>query len=115
MNVNDIFYPGLIICGLLIVGGLVIFATTSWLFKVTDGRLRRCPNCERKGAGYITHTDTIESNSHMDFKGRTAVRVTNEAFEDHYECEHCGHTWMIPFSRTTREKRKSQRTQQTSH
>lgn len=109
MNPNDIIYPVAIICVFGSAVLLVGMATTSWFMRVTDGRLRQCPNCHRKGAGYIVQTDSIESNSHMDFQGRTPLRITHEAFEDHYECEHCGHTWVVPFQRTTQEKRKSPR------
>ena len=108
MNASDIIYPALIICGFAAVAILVVMTATGWLFRVTDGRLRRCPNCKRKGSGYITKTDTVESKSHMDFSGRIPLRITNEAFEDHYKCEHCGHSWVIPFQRTRREKRKLQ-------
>lgn len=111
MNVNDIFYPGLIICGLLALGAIVAIATTSWLFNVTDGRLRQCPNCNAKGAGYITESDPIETRTTVEFKKRVAYLVTRESFEDHYECEKCGHNWMIPFTRTNREKRKPQDSQ----
>ena len=108
MNASDIIYPAVIICGFAIAAILVVMATTSWLFRMTDSRLRQCPNCGRKGAGYITKTDTVDSKSHMDFTGRTPLRITHEAYEDHYECTHCGHIWVIPFQRTTREKRKLQ-------
>lgn len=109
MSARDVLFPALIICGFATVAILVAMVTTGWLFRVTDARLRQCPNCGRKGTGYITQTDTVESKSHMDFSGRTSLRITHEAFEDHYECEACGHTWMIPFERTSREKRKLQK------
>ena len=113
MSINDIFYPSLVICGLLGLGALVAVATTSWLFNVTDGRLRQCPNCKRKGAGYIFQTDTLDTRTNVEFRRRIAYLTTHESLEDHYECEHCGHTWIIPFNRTTREKRKPQNSQQT--
>lgn len=109
MSAREIIFPVMIICGFATAAILVAMMTTGWLFRVTDGRLRQCPNCKRKGAGYIFKTDTVESQSHMDFSGRTPLRITNESFEDHYECEHCGHTWIIPFQRTSREKRKLQK------
>lgn len=104
MTASDIFYPGLVLCIVVLLGGAAAFAVTSWLFLSTDGRLRQCPECKTKGAGYITQTDTLEIFTNTEHRRRVAYQVTHESMEDHYECEKCGHTWVIAFTRTKRER-----------
>ena len=109
MTASDIFYPGLVLCVVLLLGGLAAFGVTSWLFRMTDGRLRQCPSCKAKGAGYITQTETLETFTNTEYRRRVAHHVTHESLEDHYECEQCGHTWVIAFTRTTRERQSLQK------
>jgi hypothetical protein len=101
---GEIFYPLLLIVIMLVLMAVVGIGTSMVWLRVMDGRLRKCPNCNQKGGGYITESETLDSRSHMDFKGREPMRITIEELNDHYKCEQCGHTWSITFQRTDRER-----------
>lgn len=104
MTAADIFYPSLIICGLLLAM-LAISAVSSyfWLRHV-DARYRKCPNCERKGVGDVVATNVVNSQTRIDRKGRRAARVTVETHEDQYLCSACDHRWTVRFKSEQRQE-----------
>jgi ribosomal protein L37AE/L43A len=100
MNIFEIIYPTLVMCGpiaLVLILGIVI--TALWL-KIMDKNIRACPKCGRKAAGFIVETTTERLGSRMDYKRRNPVRITTEKVTDHYQCEFCGHRWEKSFNRT---------------
>ena len=106
MSLSDfinILYPTLLICG-LVTAIILISVVLTVLFL--DRHLRACPECHRRGTGYIVDTETLESNTHIDYRGGQAARVTKEHLVDHYECEHCGHQWTRTIRRTERTPHK---------
>ncbi|MFQ5615057.1 MAG: hypothetical protein ACE5GO_01135, partial [Anaerolineales bacterium] len=84
-------FPSLLICGFIGLVILIGIAASMVWFRYVDGYLRACPECHRRGAGYIVETETVSSHSHTDYKGRNPVRITEEHIIDHYQCEHCDH------------------------
>lgn len=109
MNLDGIIYPGLVVCMLLAI--MLIMAVGSsylWLRHV-DGSYRKCPSCGKAGAGYVLETNLLNSQTHVDHKGRAPARVTKETFEDLYECEHCKHQWKVKFQKTDRKDLKKSR------
>lgn len=102
MTLTDLFYYLLIVIILLGVFG-VFWAVGGYLiFRTVDSKLRRCPNCNRGGAGVIVDTETTPLGSHVDRTGRKAVRIKSEKVTDHFECSHCAHTWMRTYERKER-------------
>ena len=101
MNWVDILYPSLTLCG--IFGLLLIVAigcSYLWLVRVNKQAMK-CPECGKIGAGELLESEVIESKSHLDWKTRSGtsleanpIRVTEEVYEDHFECRYCGHRWM---------------------
>lgn len=96
---RELFYLMLVLCGLVIAFlAAVVFIT----IKVLDRRLRRCPECDRTGTGFIADTETFESNSHIDYRQNNPMRTKEFRRVDHYECEHCGHQWTRTSERVDR-------------
>ncbi|MDX1522869.1 MAG: hypothetical protein R3264_14675 [Anaerolineae bacterium] len=102
MALDTILFPGLLVCGFLGIMFLVALGSSFLWLRYVDGRYRRCPECGRKGAGYVVETELVDSRSHIDFKGRSRTRVTVETHNDHYQCEHCQHMWTAKFQKTDR-------------
>lgn len=102
MDFLAIVYLTLLICGFVSVVILIGIAVSALWLRYIDRHLRACPRCRRKAAGYIVETETASSHSHVDSKGREPARVTEEHLIDHYQCEHCGHTWTRSFKQTKR-------------
>ncbi len=91
MDLTPIILPLVLVCGLFgIVMAVGVVGSAFWYI---DRDLRACAECGSKGTGYIVDTDTISSQTHMDYKGQTPMRVTEKHLIDHYECEECGHKW----------------------
>lgn len=104
MNFADIFYPGLVICGLLLLMLLVsVLSSYIWLRHV-DSRYRTCPECGKKGVGSVVETNVIEAATHIDHKGRRPKRVTVSTHEDVYHCEACDHRWTVNFKEEQRQE-----------
>ena len=97
-----IFYPTFLI---LFFFGVIIFVGTIfsyWWLVVYDKRSRTCPKCGTVGGGQLSDSYIVNSENHMDFKGMRPSRVTINTHEDHYQCEHCGHTWIKTAKETKR-------------
>jgi len=104
MDTGAIFYPLLLACAIIVVM-LVVGVGFSYLGLLAfDAQIRTCPNCHKRGAGAIVATEIIDSQSNTtwnptrSFTGAFAGRprlfeVTEENFEDRYECKNCGHKW----------------------
>ena len=98
MSLN-IFYPIFVFCGLAVAIVLISVALTV-LFL--DRHIRTCPECRRRGVGYIVNTETVESNTHFDYRGGQGAKVKKEHLVDHYKCEHCGYQWTRTIKRKER-------------
>lgn len=107
MDASQVVYPVLLICGLLALMLVVGTSATYLGLRVVGARFGTCPNCGRRGAGRIVENEVIDSRSHMDFKSRTPKRVTVKTFEDHWQCQHCGHEWTKTARETERKAVKS--------
>ena len=74
---------------------------------------RPCPECGRRGAGELVESQVINSKVHTEWRnarsifrrnstGRELVRVTESTYEDHFECQYCGHQW----TKTAQERKR---------
>lgn len=102
MNLEGIFYPALLMCLLLGIMVAAILGSTLYWMRHVDNEYRKCPQCGKKGAGYVVHSEVIESKSYIDHKAWRRKQIKLEKIEDHYECENCQHTWTIMFEHATR-------------
>ena len=102
MDINAIFYPSLLICGLLGIALLVILGSTIYWMRHADGEYRQCPECGKQGTGYIVDTNLLDSQSHVDHKSGSGKLIILETFEDRYQCEECNHEWTAVFEKATR-------------
>jgi hypothetical protein len=102
-----IFYPSLVICGLvsIIIGSGIIFSYI-WL-KIVHKRLTRCPACQQPDAAELLETAVIDSRAYMDYKHNPPLRVTEKTHEDRYKCRFCGHEWGATFKQTEKAQVKS--------
>lgn len=101
---SSVFLVPLMICGLLgFMLAVGIFFSYLWLMHL-DAEARRCPKCLKKGSGGILETELIDSRSYIDssvtgnlsrkYRNRLRpVRIEENKYKVHYECEHCGHQW----------------------
>jgi DNA-directed RNA polymerase subunit RPC12/RpoP len=109
-------FPVLLLCGffgiILLVG---IGSTYLWLVWL-DKEATKCPECGEKGAGELVETEVIQSRVYTEWKDawgifgrdpsrRQLMQVTEKTYEDHFECEYCGHQWTT----TARERKQSPR------
>lgn len=104
MTFNDVFYPGLLICGLVVAMLLVSLVSSYIWLRHVDSRYRKCPNCHKSGVGTVVETQLLTSSSHIDHKGRRPARVTVETHEDQYQCEACDHRWTVNFQEKKRQE-----------
>ena len=72
------------------------------MLKFMYRNILACPECGKKSAGEICDTDEIQLSSHIDHRGRKAVRIKEVEITDHYKCTECAHTWSRSFKRTER-------------
>ena len=96
---QNILYFGLVFCGL---ASIIVLISVVFTVFFLDRQIRTCPECRHRSTGYITHTEEIESSTHIDYRGGRGVRVKKEHFVDHYKCEFCGHQWTRAVKRTDR-------------
>ena len=102
MNLDAIFYPGLLMCGFMILALLAIFGSILYWMRHADAQYRKCPECGQLGAGYIVNSELVDSQSHIDHKSWRRKKIIVENIEDQYECEHCKHNWTVDFQRASR-------------
>ena len=102
MNLQDFFYFGLLFLLLLTVFAVFWLVGGYILFRMVDRKLRACPDCKRGAAGTIIETEIEPLGTQIDRTGKEAVRVKSERVTDHYQCNHCGHTWTRTFERKER-------------
>lgn len=102
MTFTDFLYFVLILLILLAAFGLFWLVAGYIIFRSVDSKLRRCPNCKRGAAGVIVESETEPLGTRIDRMGKDMVRVRHEKVIDHYECNHCGHTWIRSFERKER-------------
>lgn len=113
MDIGGIVYPLLLLCALVGVMLLVGIGFSYFWLVAMDAQGRTCPNCHKRGAGNLIASDTLDSTSHTTWSktrgyGRAStgkprlLEVTEENYEDHYECRHCGHKWTKTGKETTR-------------
>lgn len=101
-----ILYPALLICAFFGVIILVGVGFSYWGLIIFDKQMRRCPDCGKRGGGDVVASEVIASRNYMDFKRQTPVRVTVKTYEEHYECQHCGHKWTRTAQETVRNQVK---------
>lgn len=111
MGWSEVLFPSLVVCGflgtILVVGIGASYLWLVWLNKQTT----TCPKCGKKGAGRLVESKVIDAKTHLegaaglpsDEEWRThtsglhqdakAVRIIEETYEDHFECQHCGYRW----------------------
>jgi hypothetical protein len=102
MDILAILYPSLLVCaffGLILLVGIGF--SYLWL-RMLDRRMRKCPRCQKVGAGAVTESTVIASKNYMDFQRQPPARVAVKTYEDHYECQYCGHKWTKTAEETTR-------------
>jgi hypothetical protein len=80
---------------LWVIGGFL-------LARSVDRNYRACPECKRKGAGYIVDTDIEILGTQIDRNKLTLFRVSREKVTDYYQCEVCQNTWEKSFMRENR-------------
>ena len=102
MNFSDFGYY-ILLC-LIWAGIFIIFwAICGYIiFRVVDRKLRACPGCKRRAAGFITDTEIEPLGSQVYHTGKSPMRVKSEKVTDHYECKHCNYTWMRTYERKER-------------
>ncbi len=105
--------PLFLVCGLFALI-LAVGIGCSYLWLVWLGKeATKCPKCGKRGAGELLESKVIDSKSYTEWERRLRilggdadqrrlVQVTEQASEDHFECERCGHRW----TRTAREKKR---------
>lgn len=99
-------FPLLLIAAFIAVMlGVVVITSYFWL-RYMDNTLRKCPQCEARGAGEIQETVALDSSSAVDFKRKPHRLVVTKHFEDHYACNQCGHTWSHTFRETEVKRHK---------
>ena len=117
MDWVDAAFLFLIVCGLfavmLVVGVGSSYLGLIWLNK----QATKCPECGKIGAGELVESKLINSVSRVEQKTRSGifrkksrpVRVAEETYEDHFECQYCGHRWMrtAQWDRTIPKKKKN--------
>jgi ribosomal protein L37AE/L43A len=117
MGWSDILVPSSVICGLfgvmLVVG---IGFSYLWLVRLNK-EATKCPECGKRGAGELVESKVIDSKAHWEWRRHISifrqdvrrVQVTEETYEDHYECQYCGHQWTktAQWTRTTPEKKRT--------
>ena len=106
-------FPVLLICGLFGIIFLVGIGF-SYLWLVWLGKeATRCPECGRRGAGELVESQVINSKVHTEWRntrsifrrnstGRELIRMTESTYEDHFECQYCGHQW----TKTAQERKR---------
>ena len=104
MNINEVLFPTLLVCGFLGIMILVgVVFSYIWLVYL-DRRFRRCPQCGKSGSGNLVATEVLDSRSRIEWRNagrfmekgvdrRQQLRVTEQVHEDTFECEQCGHRW----------------------
>lgn len=102
MNFTDLFYYLLIFLIILAIFAVIWLIGGVIIYRIVDNKLRRCPNCKRGAAGFIVQTETEALGIRMDRTGKELVRIKSEKVTDHYECQHCKHTWIRSFERKER-------------
>jgi DNA-directed RNA polymerase subunit RPC12/RpoP len=114
MDWADVFFPSLIVCGIFgIMLAVAIGCSYLWLMWLNK-RATKCPECGKTEAGELVEDKLIESKSHLEWKTHgsasrdpSPLRVTEETYEEHFECRYCGHRWVqtAQWTRTTPVKR----------
>jgi predicted RNA-binding Zn-ribbon protein involved in translation (DUF1610 family) len=101
MGWADILYPLVLtggICGIVLLVSIgFAYLGLVWMNR----RATKCPECGKVGAGELVESELINSmvrtemRTHLGlFRRETSpVQVTEETYEDHFECQHCGHRW----------------------
>jgi len=102
MTFLDLLYFTLILLIFLAIFAIFWLISGYAIFRAVDHKLRRCPNCKRGAAGIIVETETEPLGIQMDRTGKELVRIKSEKVIDHFECNHCGHTWIRSFERKER-------------
>jgi len=95
----------------------VIFAVGVGLIylvlQIYIGEVRRCPNCQKRRAAVLSHTDEISARSYIDSGAVARMargtgkwvkpdRITETTYQDYYVCKFCDHTW----SKTIQERKR---------
>jgi len=106
--------PLLLVCGLFALI-LAVGIGCSYLWLVWLGKeATKCPKCGQRGAGELRESEVIESRSYTEWERRLRVlggdadqrrrvQVTEQTFEDHFECERCKHRWTTTARQKTRD------------
>lgn len=104
MGWYDVLFPALVVCGsfgiIFLVGIVFSYLWLVWL----DKEATKCPECGKRGAGELVESEMIHSRVSTEWRdthgifGRGAsrrqlIQVTEETYEDHFECKYCGHQW----------------------
>ena len=117
----DILVPSLLVCGslgiILLVGIGFSYLWLVWLGKETT----KCPECGKRGAGELVESKVIDSKVHVEWQTpgtldrdsgqRQPIQVTEETYEDHFECQYCGHRWTktAQWTRTAQGEKRTRR------
>jgi hypothetical protein len=111
MDSGGLFYLILVACGFLVIMLVVSVGFSYWWLVSLDAQGRKCPNCGKKGAGNLLSSDTLSADSYTKWSrprgfagmgGRPQLmEVTEKNYEDHYECQQCGHRWSKAGKETT--------------
>jgi DNA-directed RNA polymerase subunit RPC12/RpoP len=103
MDIN-IFLLLLLVCGALgIVLVVTIVFSYLWL-RYVDAEVRKCPQCQSKGAAEVLEYELVDSRNYVDsaaaqklprkFRRRVKpIRVEEKKYQVDYKCKHCGHEW----------------------
>ena len=99
MNLTDILYFGLVFLIILAFFAILWLIGGYLLAWDVDRKYRTCPNCKRKGTGFIIETESELISSQINRDKLTPLRIQREKVTDQYQCEACQHTWTKTFER----------------
>jgi len=102
MTLIDLLYFALVFLIILAFFAVIWMIGGYFLARSVDRDYRACPECKRKGTGFIINTKIETLGTQIDRSKLTPFRVKREKVTDRYQCDHCQHTWIKTFEREDR-------------
>ncbi len=99
MTLVDLLYFTLVLLIILAFFAVIWLIGGYFLARSVDRDYRACPECKRKGTGFIIATEVETLETRIDRSKLTPFRVKRESVTDEYQCEFCQHTWTKTFER----------------
>jgi predicted RNA-binding Zn-ribbon protein involved in translation (DUF1610 family) len=101
MGWADVLYPLALMSGVCGIFLLVSIGFSYLGLVLMNRRATKCPECGKGGSGELIESEMINSvvrtemRTHLGLfrQEKRQVQVTEETYEDHFKCQHCGHQW----------------------